>query len=237
MSELEVHIVEFCAAVDRQHHAQEERLKGDPENPAHDQLDLKPRARDALIDFIATRVCVDIAVADQFVHRCGHGAFWGPWRRTSQNWPDFTATASIICAYFTADRVSELQQRFCAEYPDEAREMGMLPRDPAVRVDQPAPTHSPDFTSVDWFGVRYTFAKGNQAQSIRVLWDAWASGGHSVSQERIGELINSRADPFQLAKVLRRRRREGGYEQHPAWGTMIQPDAKGCFRLVPPRSG
>jgi len=98
------------------------------------------------------------------------------------------------------------------------------------------PTHSPDFTSVDWFGTRYTFAKGNQAESVRVLWDAWASGGHSLSQETIGDRIGSTASRFELAKVFRRKAAGGGYEPHPAWGTMIRPDSKGSYRLTPPES-
>ena len=97
-------------------------------------------------------------------------------------------------------------------------------------------THSPDFTSVDWFGTRYTFAKGNQAESVRVLWEAWASGGHSLSQETIGNRIGSTAGRFELAKVFRRRAAGGGYEPHPAWGTMIRSDSKGSYRLTPPES-
>ena len=98
------------------------------------------------------------------------------------------------------------------------------------------PTHSPDFTSVDWFGKRYTFAKGNQAESVRELWAAWEGGGHSLSQETIGDRISSNASRFELAKVFRRRKAGGGYEPHPAWGTMIQQDSKGSYRLAPPKS-
>jgi hypothetical protein len=105
------------------------------------------------------------------------------------------------------------------------------PKNPA-----PKPTHSPDFTSVDWFGARYAFAKGNQAESVRVLWDAWEGGGHSLSQETIADRIGSNANRFQLAKVFRRRKPGGGYEPHPAWGTMIQRDSKGSCRLAPPES-
>lgn len=97
------------------------------------------------------------------------------------------------------------------------------------------PTHSPDFTSVDWFGTRYTFAKGNQAESICMLWAAWEGGGHSLSQETIGERIGSAARHFELAKTFRRKK-PGGYEPHPAWGTMIQQDSKGSYRLAPPES-
>jgi len=99
-------------------------------------------------------------------------------------------------------------------------------------------THSPDFTSVDWFGKRYNFSKGNQAQAVRVLWDAWTHGEHSLSQETVGARIESSADRFEMRKTFRRRKANGkGYEPHPAWGTMIQQDGKGCFRLARPKSG
>ena len=237
MRESALHLVEFCAAVHRQHDAQEKRIESDAENPAHDLLDLKPRVREALIGYIATRVGLDAAAADEFVYRCAHGAIWGPWRRANgQNWPDFSVPASIICAYFTADRMSELQLWLCAKYADEATEMGMHPRHPEARADQPQPTHSPDFTSVNWFGTRYTFAKGNQAESVRALWGAWEGGGHSLSQETIGSRVGSQTDRFELAKVFRRKAAGGGYQPHPAWGTMIRSDSKGSYRLTPPDS-
>ena len=71
---------------------------------------------------------------------------------------------------------------------------------------------------------------------MRVLWEAWESGGHSLSQETIGYRIGSTAGRFELAKVFRQRKPGGGYEPHPAWGTMIQPDSKGSYRLAPPES-
>jgi hypothetical protein len=96
-------------------------------------------------------------------------------------------------------------------------------------------SHSPDFTSVCWFGTLYCFSKGQQAQSMRCLWQAWEAGGHSLSQETIAEMIaadgNSR---FELRKVFRRRDVDGHYEQHPGWGSMIQSSSRGCYRLVAP---
>ena len=97
-------------------------------------------------------------------------------------------------------------------------------------------THSEDFTSVVWFGTRYPFSKGNQARAVRLLWKAWESDGHSLMQETIGEAIESSADRFELAKTFRARKLGGGYKPHPAWGTMIQQDSKGSYRLVPPES-
>jgi len=88
---------------------------------------------------------------------------------------------------------------------------------PPAKAD--APTHSPDFTSVDWGGERYTFSKGQQAAAVRVLWEA---GGHSLTQETIGERVGSDATRFRLAKL---------FHGHRAWGTMIVPDGKGCYRI------
>ena len=99
---------------------------------------------------------------------------------------------------------------------------------------EPECSHSPDFTSVVWFGTRYSFGKGNQAEAVRVLWEAWENGGHSLSQELIGERTGSAAARFELRKVFRSRKPDGSYEPHPAWGTMIVPDGKGCYRLAPP---
>ena len=104
-----------------------------------------------------------------------------------------------------------------------------------VNVNRQQPTHSSDFTSVNWFGTRYAFSKGNQARSVKVLWEAWAEGGHGLSQETIGERIDSNADRFEMRKTFRRVGGDGE-EIHPAWGTMIQRDGKGCCRLVPPES-
>lgn len=102
--------------------------------------------------------------------------------------------------------------------------------------DTTTPSHSPDFTSVNWSGTQYNFAKGNQAQTIQILWEAWQQGGHGLSQETIGEAIGSSADRFEIRKTFRQRKSGGGYEQHPAWGSMIQPAGKGCYRLVPPET-
>ena len=94
------------------------------------------------------------------------------------------------------------------------------------------PTHSADFTSVNWYGTRYRFSKGNQAETIRVLWAEWERGGHGLGQETVGDKIESQADYFRLAHVFRDRKRGG---MHPAWKTMIHDDGKGVFRLVVPK--
>ena len=125
---------------------------------------------------------------------------------------------------------------------DEAKKAPVVPSDGSDglsnngAIDSEA-THSEDFSSVNWFGIRYRFSKGNQAQAIRVLWEAWKQGTHGLSQETIGEKIESSAERFEIRKTFRRKNPDTGKrEQHPAWGTMIQPEGKGCYRLVPPKS-
>ena len=110
----------------------------------------------------------------------------------------------------------------------------MRPRSERKLAASP-PSHSDDFTSFNWFGTRYTFSQGNQAECVRVLWKAYDSGGHSLTQETIGKRIQSAATRFELSKVFRSRK-GGKYIRHSAWGTMIQQDSKGSYRLVPPRS-
>lgn len=96
-------------------------------------------------------------------------------------------------------------------------------------------SHSSDFTSVVWRGQSYAFRKGQQAESIKVLWKAYESGTPTLSQETIGERIGSSSDSFELRKVFRYRVK-GDYVQHPAWRTMITSPNKGIFSLKSPES-
>lgn len=105
----------------------------------------------------------------------------------------------------------------CAESQDDGHVGEMSP-------EASEATHAPDFTSVNWFGMHYTFTKG-QAAAVRALWEAWEAGGHSLNQETIGENANSASDRYRLDVVFR---------DHPAWGTMIRRVKKGVFRLTPP---
>ena len=103
---------------------------------------------------------------------------------------------------------------------------------------QRTPSHSPDFTSVDWFGIRYEFSKGQAAETVRLLWQAWENGAHSLTLETIAAGVGSDANRFQLSKVFRsRKKEESGYDRHPALGTMIQESTKGAYRLVEPAPG
>lgn len=96
---------------------------------------------------------------------------------------------------------------------------------------QPAPSMQPgpDYLTFRWGERRFSFSKGNQAQSVRVLWEAWANGGHMVNEETIGDRIGSQASRFRLADVFRR-----GNKWHLAWGTLIVSPQKGCYSLDNP---
>ncbi len=103
-----------------------------------------------------------------------------------------------------------------------------------LEQDEQDVSHAEGFTSVRWFGTDYDFSNGLQSAAVRILWEAWKNGGHSVTQETIRQRSGSTARPFSLRRVFRNRLPNGKYEPHPAWGTMIQPTGKGCFKLAPP---
>ena len=104
---------------------------------------------------------------------------------------------------------------------------------PSVLVDalQPATinaskaSHSPDFTSVVWFGKLYAFNKGRQAAAVKVLWAAFQTPTPTLSQETIGELSGSTDSRYRLADVFRK---------HEAFGKMIVPTGKGIYMLRKP---
>ncbi len=88
-------------------------------------------------------------------------------------------------------------------------------------------SHAEDFTSVMWYGKRYEFTPGAQAESIRALWQAFENGGHSLNQETIAAKVDSQNKKFRLRVVFR---------GHPALGTMIKSPRKGVFLLAAPDS-
>ncbi len=107
-----------------------------------------------------------------------------------------------------------------------------------VLIDPPSNdcSHSDDFTSVNWYGQKYYFSKGQQAEVVRALWGQWENGGHSLSKESIMDTIGSENEKFEMRKLFRSRGENGGYIQHPAWRTMIQEVTKGVYAIVPPSS-
>jgi len=92
-------------------------------------------------------------------------------------------------------------------------------------------THADDFTWVIWYGQKYTFAKGHQAQALRELWRSWEASGKNdgcgLSEKTIGERCGSSATNFRLTHTFR---------GHPALNTMIRACKKGTFALFSPKS-
>lgn len=186
-------------------------------------------------------------IAD-FIHRAAHGANWSEWRRANgSTWADISGVAEKMIAAGRAGVADSYMSWLLVEHPSMAELIGIeaIDRDETEvhGLDQgnsdteakvPRTSHSQDYTSVNWFGTRYAFAKGNQAKVVEVLWAAWEQDEHSLTQETIGAEIGSSANRFEMRKTFRRKNTHGRYEPHPAWGTMIQEDSKGCYRLVGP---
>ncbi|MBU0637313.1 MAG: hypothetical protein KKB50_00465 [Planctomycetes bacterium] len=151
--------------------------------------------------------------------------------------PDGRAIAKVICPLPAS---VEPQKRMTPCYTLTKAGLGAAKQVVRRAIGDSAsgdePNHAPGFSSVNWSGEHYVFSKGNQREAVKLLWEAWEGGGHSLSQEIIGDRIGSTASRFELAKVFRRKVAGGGYEPHPAWGTMIQQDSKGSYRLAPPES-
>lgn len=116
---------------------------------------------------------------------------------------------------------------------------------PVTTADDKKPSHSPDFTSVNWFGVRYSFDDGLQARCISQLMQAWEAGEHSLSEKTIGEKTESAQENFRLDKVFRAGTKSGSktgrkasrkskQAMHPAWRTMIHKVSPGVYILKKP---
>lgn len=82
-------------------------------------------------------------------------------------------------------------------------------------------THSPDYRSVNWFGVPFTFSP-TQAACVKVLWLAWENKTPEVGDATILEEADSDAERLPLV-----------FRDHDAWGTMIvKGSTKGTHRLA-----
>lgn len=103
------------------------------------------------------------------------------------------------------------------------------------------PSHSADFTFVDWFGVQYQFTPGHQAEAVKRLWCEFENGGKGLSEKTIGELIGSASNSYRLAHTFRGAQGSPSKKKahsacHPAFGKMIQSAGRGIYRLVKPES-
>ena len=77
----------------------------------------------------------------------------------------------------------------------------MQPIEELFAATDTKPAHSADFTSVNWFGTDYQFAKGLQAESVRVLLEAWENKTSSLSEKTVGEKAGSSADNYRRGGV------------------------------------
>lgn len=73
--------------------------------------------------------------------------------------------------------------RWCLEalapVAEDAQPTSLTERLPNIPgIDSAEVPHSPDFTSVNWYGERYTFNKGQQARVVEALWQTWKAGRH-----------------------------------------------------------
>lgn len=103
---------------------------------------------------------------------------------------------------------------------------------------KPACSHSPDFSSVTWFGSQYRFTK-TQAAVVDFLWRAWESGNPTASEETLGEAVDpsSERQRFRVRDVFKGKEKRAngrlGAKMHPAWDTMIRV-SNGIAELVEP---
>lgn len=85
--------------------------------------------------------------------------------------------------------------------------------------------HSPDFRSVRWHGITYSFT-ANQSKCVEMLWKAWEAGTPDVGHEALLLAVDHEAPPDRMSTLFR---------GHPAWGTMIcRGETKGTRRLSAP---
>jgi hypothetical protein len=101
--------------------------------------------------------------------------------------------------------------------PVEGRAQDAVAREPRVAADF-------GWMVVD--GVHYTFKLGRQADSIRVLYQAWVDGGRrdgtGMSEKLIGERIESSAERFRIDRV---------FQDHPILNRVLRSCGKGQWAL------
>ncbi len=83
--------------------------------------------------------------------------------------------------------------------------------------------HSPDFRSVNWFGVHHSFTP-TQAAIVKVLWNAWENDTPDVGHETLLEKAGSESD--RLVDV---------FKGHKTYKQLIDKgETKGSYRLIEP---
>lgn len=150
-------------------------------------------------------------------------------------------------AWLLAERAMDyLQQatgppaRPLSQCPDLGAEGGSTGSEDEVEssrdaVDAPPPIckHDPDFTWVIWYGKKFTFSPGNQAETVRHLWESWKRSGRQdgcgLSQEALRSRVHEEGARQQF-------RVDHLFRDHPALGTMIRKVGKGVWALYAPPS-
>jgi hypothetical protein len=138
-------------------------------------------------------------------------------------------TAREIHAHFLAWVIrKKIEARLLAEAGAPTSTQTPAAGEPPAQGGTPAkpkPSHSADFTFVNWFGTKYTFALGVQASAVRALWEEWENSGLGLHQETVRNAIDAERDNFRMDTTFRK---------HPAFGTMIQRCGDGRYKLNPP---
>lgn len=90
---------------------------------------------------------------------------------------------------------------------------------------KPKAVHSEDYTFVNWFGTKYTFAIGVQSQVVEVLWKEWKATGLGLHQQTIRNRVDAENDNFKMTNAFR---------NHSAMGKMIKMRGDGRYQLCEP---
>jgi hypothetical protein len=159
----------------------------------------------------AIRECLDRGLVDSAVRAVEHlGDVLRGLRDVADDWSDHRGALTVAV---------ERARVFAGATP-------VAP--PAPGDAKPAVHHSEDFTTVVWFGTVYSFGRGMQADSVRVLWAEWEKApGLGLHGGTILDSLDSsiERDRFRFPLVFR---------DHPAWGAMIVSAGKGTYKLAGP---
>lgn len=127
--------------------------------------------------------------------------------------------AKVESAYADVQTVEGLEGKPDGKVGDDAYPVA------AADVDNPPEAmHSPDFRSVQWYGVTYSFT-ANQAAVVKSLWEAWKQETPEVGDKYLLEAADCNSDRLDLV-----------FRNCPAWNVMIVTgNTKGTRRLAEPR--
>ena len=122
---------------------------------------------------------------------------------------------AVRCLQLVVIHRQDRQGQRLADFPPQAMWFLRLAADQLVGCK-----HSPDFRSVSWFGMDYSFS-ANQAAAVGTLWSAFEKGTPDVGDQHLLHRADSKA-----------RYIKDVFKGHPAWGTMIvEGSTKGTRRL------